>query len=76
MGRPGAGPGTPRCDRRADATGHRPPDKLPRLRALQRAIWLRLARQDAQPTDEAAGLLAATDSLVDAINTAAHALGG
>jgi uncharacterized membrane protein YccC len=62
--------------RAAGPQGPEPPDRLPRLRALQRAIWLRLARPDAQPSDEAVGLLAATDSLVDAINTAAHALGG
>jgi hypothetical protein len=43
---------------------------------LQRAIWLRLGGPQSPPGDEAAGLLTATDSLVDAINTAAHALGG
>ncbi len=59
----------------ARAKGPEPPDSPPQLRALQRAIWLRLAGQDAPPTGEPAGLLAATDGLVDAINTAAHALG-
>jgi uncharacterized membrane protein YccC len=62
--------------RAAGPEGPRPPAGLPRLRALQRAIWLRLGGPDASPTDEAAGLLTATDSMVDAINTAAHALGG
>jgi uncharacterized membrane protein YccC len=62
--------------RAAGPEGPRPPDGLPQLRALQRAIWLRLGGPEAPPVDEAAGLLTATDSLVDAINTAAHALGG
>jgi hypothetical protein len=63
--------------RAAGPEGAGSPASLPQLRALQRAIWLRLAGQDAPPlVDEAAGLLTATDSLVDAINTAAHALGG
>jgi uncharacterized membrane protein YccC len=61
--------------RAAGPRGPEPPDSPPKLHVLQRAIWLRLADQDAQPTDESTGLLAATDSLVDAINTAAHALG-
>jgi uncharacterized membrane protein YccC len=52
------------------------PAGFPQLRALQRAIWLRLGGQESPPANEAAGLLTATDSLVDAINTAAHALGG
>lgn len=52
------------------------PTSLPHLRALQRAIWLRLAGHDVRPDDAEAGLLAATDSLVDAINSAAHALDG
>ncbi len=60
--------------RAAGQQGPRPPAGLPQLRALQRAVWLRLGGADAPPTDEAAGLLTATDSLVDAINTAAHAL--
>jgi uncharacterized membrane protein YccC len=62
--------------RAAGPQGPQPPAHLPQLRALQRAIWLRLAAQDAPPTDESAGLLAATDSLVDAIDTALHALDG
>jgi uncharacterized membrane protein YccC len=62
--------------RAAGPQGPRPPNGLPQLRALQRAIWLRLGGSEAPPVDEAAGLLTATDSLVDAINTAAHALGG
>ncbi|MGH3301419.1 MAG: FUSC family protein [Streptosporangiaceae bacterium] len=62
--------------RAAGPQGPRPPASLPQLHALQRVIWLRLADQDAQPAGAEAGLLAATDSLVDAINTAAHALGG
>ena len=60
---------------------------LPPLRAQQQAIRLRpetgetgLAGKDpsrpAWPGSEAAGLFAATDGLVDAINTAAHVLGG
>jgi hypothetical protein len=60
----------------AGPQGPQPPGSLPQLRALQRAVWLRLAGRDTQPASAAAGLLAATDSLVDAINTAAHALGG
>lgn len=56
--------------------GPQPPSDLPQLRALQRAIWLRLAGQDAQPARAEAGLVAATDTLVDAIDTARHALGG
>jgi uncharacterized membrane protein YccC len=62
--------------RAASAEGSPRPASLPQLRALQRAIWLRLGGQEAPPAGEAAGLLTATDSLVDAINTAAHALGG
>jgi uncharacterized membrane protein YccC len=62
--------------RAAGPEGPRSPDGLPQLRALQRAVWLRLAGQDSPPVDEAAGLLTATDSLVDAINTAVHALTG
>ncbi|MGB6455451.1 MAG: FUSC family protein [Streptosporangiaceae bacterium] len=54
--------------------GPQQPAGLPQLRALQRAIWLRLAGQDAQPAGAQAGLLAATDTLVDAIDTARHAL--
>jgi hypothetical protein len=56
--------------------GPRLPADLPQLRALQRAIWLRLAGQDAQPAGAEAGLVAATDTLVDAIDTARHALRG
>jgi hypothetical protein len=62
--------------RAAGPEGPRPPEGLPQLRALQRAIWLRLGGQESPPVDETAGLLTATDSLVDAINTAAHALVG
>ena len=62
--------------RSAGPQGPEPPASLPQLRALQRAIWLRLANHDVEPASAEAGLLAATDSLVDAINTAAHALGG
>jgi uncharacterized membrane protein YccC len=60
-----------------------PLGSLPPLRALQQAIWLRhaseagepdAAGQPARPDGEAAGLFAATDGLVDAINTAAHVL--
>jgi hypothetical protein len=49
------------------------------LRALQRAIWRQpadeAAGQPEPPDAESAGLFAATDSLVDAFNTAAHVLG-
>jgi len=57
------------------------------LRALQRAIWLHSLRRLSDGTEpegavqtpaaggEAAGLFTATDSLVDAINTAGHVLG-
>jgi uncharacterized membrane protein YccC len=62
--------------RSAGPQGPRPPASLPQLRPLQRAIWLRLAHQGVQPASAEAGLLAATDSLVDAINTATDALGG
>jgi uncharacterized membrane protein YccC len=62
--------------RAAGPQGAQPPAGLPQLRALQRASWLRLAGQGAQPASAEAGLLAATDGLVDAINTASHALGG
>ncbi|HEY2505211.1 MAG TPA: FUSC family protein [Streptosporangiaceae bacterium] len=53
---------------------------LPALRTLQREIWAyRGATADASPHrppgDEEAGLISATDSLVDAINTTAHVLG-
>jgi uncharacterized membrane protein YccC len=59
-----------------------PLGSLPPLRAQQQAIWLRPASEDGEPDGggrrapdgEAAGLLAATDGLVDAINTAAHVL--
>jgi uncharacterized membrane protein YccC len=52
---------------------------LPPLRARQQAIWLAAdgtagAGSDPPGQGEAAGLTAATDGLVDAINTAAHAL--
>ncbi|HSZ46236.1 MAG TPA: FUSC family protein [Streptosporangiaceae bacterium] len=68
------------------ATAHllKPPGRLPPLRAEQQAIWQPRAdgaadaagpRQPGQPESEAAGLFAATDSLVDAIYAAAHALG-
>lgn len=62
--------------RTAGQAGPQPPARLPQVRALQRAIWLRLTDQDGAPAGAAAGLLTATDSLVDAINAAAHALGG
>jgi uncharacterized membrane protein YccC len=62
--------------RAADPEGPPRPAALPQLRALQRAIWLRLGGPESPPADEAAGLLTATDSLVDAIDTAADALGG
>lgn len=62
--------------RNADPEGLAQPTGLPQLRALQRAIWLRLGGPESPPVDEAAGLLTATDSLVDAIDTAAHVLGG
>jgi len=58
-----------------------PPGRLPPLRAEQQAIWQRPADgaggqgEQAPPESEAAGLFAATDSLVDAIYAAAHALG-
>jgi hypothetical protein len=52
---------------------------LPPLRLQQQAIWQEPAgpagaATAAQPAGEAAGLFAATDSLVDALNTAAHIL--
>jgi uncharacterized membrane protein YccC len=65
--------------------------RLPPLRAQQQAIWQRPAGDPSRaggtghpdggavpvPADsETAGLFAATDGLVDAINTAAHVLGG
>jgi uncharacterized membrane protein YccC len=62
------------------AAADRALSQLPPLRAEQRRLWSAL-REPEQPgpapgdiadgSDEAAGLLAATDSLVDAINTAA-----
>jgi uncharacterized membrane protein YccC len=60
--------------RAAGQDGPQPPAGPPPLRQLQQEIW-----QD-QPDRELAdnevhGLLAATDSLVDAVNTTAHALG-
>jgi uncharacterized membrane protein YccC len=63
------------------ATGAQVLGSLPPLRAQQQAIWARPADgseqtgEPAEPVSEAAGLFAATDGLVDAINTAAHALG-
>ena len=65
--------------------------RLPPLRAQQQAIWQRPADEARRtggtghpdgeagpvpPDSETAGLFAATDGLVDAINTAAHVLGG
>jgi uncharacterized membrane protein YccC len=49
---------------------------MPPLRTLQRAIWPDGAdvAGDAEGSPTEAGLFAATDSLVDAINTAAHVL--
>ncbi len=60
--------------RAADQYGPQPAEDLPRLREIQQEI-----RTD-PPGDEATesevyGLRAATDSLVDAVNTTAHALG-
>jgi hypothetical protein len=56
---------------------------LPPLRTLQREIWAYRAAAGAAAADgpqppasaEEAGLISATDSLVDAINTTAHVLG-
>jgi uncharacterized membrane protein YccC len=48
--------------------------ELPPLRQLQQAIWP--DQPDSESADsEVLGLVAATDSLVDAVNTAAHAAG-
>jgi hypothetical protein len=60
--------------RAADQFGPQPPEGLPQLREIQQEI------RTAPPGHEAAisevyGLRTATDSLVDAINTTAHALG-
>jgi hypothetical protein len=49
---------------------------LPPLRAQQRVIWQPAAGQAVPADDEAAGLFAATEGLVDAINTAAAVLRG
>jgi hypothetical protein len=60
--------------RAAGQDGPQPPGGLPPLRELQQAI--RPDTPDRESADsEVYGLLAATDSLVDAVNTAAHALG-
>ena len=54
------------------------PLRLPPLRAQQQAVWLDDGGQQAElrpaPDTEEAGLFAATDGLVDAINTAAFIL--
>jgi hypothetical protein len=54
--------------------GPHPPASLPPLRELQQDIWPESADRE-PPDSEIYGLLAATDNLVDAVNTAAHALG-
>jgi hypothetical protein len=60
--------------RAAGEDGPQPPGSLPPLRQLQQDIWQ--DQPDREPADnEVHGLLAATDSLVDAVNTTAHALG-
>lgn len=60
--------------RAAGQDGPQPPAGLPPLRELQQEIWS--GRQEGQPAgSEVYGLLAATDSLVDSVNTAADALG-
>jgi hypothetical protein len=58
----------------AGQDGPERPAGLPPLRELQQAIWP--DPPDSEAADSAAyGLLAATDNLVDAVNTAAYALG-
>ena len=60
--------------RAAGRDGPRPPVGMPPLRELQQAIWPDPADRGASD-GEMYGLLVATDSLVDALNTAAYALG-
>jgi hypothetical protein len=60
--------------RSAGQDGPRPPAGLPPLRALQQEIWPDSADRESAES-EVHGLIAATDSLVDAVNTAAYALG-
>ncbi len=57
------------------AIWRRPPAQTPSTGETQPSRG-RLAGQDAGPDDESAGLFAATDGLVDAINTAADVLRG
>lgn len=59
--------------RAANQDGPEEPDGLPRLREIQQEIGTGPPGQEAE--SEVYGLRAATDSLVDAVNTAAHALG-
>jgi uncharacterized membrane protein YccC len=60
--------------RAARRDGPKPPTHMPPLRELQQEMWP--DPPDREFADgETDGLLAATDSLVDAVNTAAHALG-
>jgi len=61
--------------RAAGQDGPRPPAGLPPLRELQRAIWPEPPDDRESAESEMLGLVAATDSLVDAVNTTAHALG-
>jgi uncharacterized membrane protein YccC len=58
--------------RAADQDGPEAAEGLPRLREIQQEIGTGPPGQDAE--SEVHGLRAATDSLVDAVNTAAHAL--
>jgi uncharacterized membrane protein YccC len=60
--------------RAAGLDGPQPPASLPALRALQQDIWPDSADRPSADS-EVHGLIAATDSLADAVNTAAHALG-
>jgi uncharacterized membrane protein YccC len=61
--------------RAAGPDGPRPPTALPPLRDLQEAIWLNRQALAPPADSEEYGLVAATDGLVDAVNSAAHALG-
>jgi hypothetical protein len=58
--------------RAADQDGPQAPEGLPQLREIQQEIGTGPPGQDEE--SEVYGLRAATDSLVDAVNTAAHAL--
>ena len=60
--------------RAAGQDGPQPPAGMPPLRELQQGIWPD-PPDGGSPASEAYGLLAATDNLVDAVNTAAHAVG-